>query len=65
MRIDSPLGGTGAREVDFVAPSWAHSVKLRVLVRAFMEMRSPVRVSGAGLAPARIDRPEVVLRPDD
>lgn len=65
LRIDSRplLGAAEARVIDFVVPHWAHSAKLRVLVRADADMPLPVRASRAGLY--RIERapPEVILRP--
>ena len=73
LRLDSPLasGGSDAeRIIDFVAPSWAHAAKLRLLVRrepGMREVAAPVRARGASLHAIQSARPvpEVVLREPD
>lgn len=60
-----PLAGeSAAREVRFVAPRWARSAKLRVLVRAPDGMTQPVRATEPALAEV-VFPPLVVLRLDD
>lgn len=63
---DTPLlaDENAARELRFVAPRWARSAKLRVLVRASDGMTQPVRATEPVLAEV-VFPPLVVLRLDD
>lgn len=70
LRLDTPLasgGSHGERTIDFVAPPWAHSVKLRLLVRrepGGTEVAAPVQARDVSLQAIPPTRrvPEVVLR---
>jgi hypothetical protein len=62
---DTPLVAGESRRVDvvFIAPRWARTAKLRVLIRADDDMAQPVHASQPMLVPLGLP-PPVVLKPD-
>lgn len=65
--LDSALlaGGADARAVEFTAPAWARSAKLRVLARASAALSAPLFAERVALVPIGRAPPEVVLREND